>query len=108
MTCFLRKTKTERKEDFNKRLTKKVAASITDSIYSSILPYYLVSDGGLLSDEYTFLSYAESIKATVEFFEGLENEELLEEKPEGWEERPRRPRREAADGERRPRREKSE
>ncbi len=33
---------------------------------------------------------------------------VLEEKPEGWEERPRRPRREAADGERRPRREKSE
>ena len=29
---------------------------------------------------------------------------VLEEKPEGWEERPRRPRREAADGERRPRR----
>ena len=33
---------------------------------------------------------------------------VLEEKPEGWEERPRRPRREAADGERRPRREKGE
>ncbi len=33
---------------------------------------------------------------------------VLEEKPEGWEERPRRPRRENADGERRPRREKSE
>ncbi len=33
---------------------------------------------------------------------------VLEEKPEGWEERPRRPRRESADGERRPRREKNE
>ncbi len=80
---FLRKIKTERKEDFNKRLTKKVAESITDSIYSNILPYYLVSDGGLLSDEYTFLSYTDSLKATAEFFEGLEKEELLEEKPEG-------------------------
>ncbi len=80
---FLRKTKTERKEDFNKRLTKKAAESITDTLYSRVLPYYLVSDGGLLSDEYTFLSYAESLKATEEFFESLEKEELLEAKPDG-------------------------
>ena len=80
---FLRKTKIERKEDFNKRLTKKVAELITDPIYTNILPYYLVSDGGLLSAEYTFLSYADSLKVTAEFFEGLEKEELLEEKPEG-------------------------
>lgn len=80
---FLRKTKAERKEDFNKRLTKKVAESITAPLYSSVLPYYLVSDGCLLSDEYTFLSYAESLKETEEFFENLEKEELLETKPDG-------------------------
>ena len=80
---FLRKTRSERKEDFNKRLTKKIAEGITDPIYSKILPYYLVSDGCLLSDEYTFLSYAESLKETEEFFENLEKEELLETKPDG-------------------------
>ena len=80
---FLRKTKAERKEDFNKRLTKKVAESITVPLYSSVLPYYLVSDGCLLSDEYTFLSYAESLKETEEFFKDLEKEELLETKPDG-------------------------
>lgn len=80
---FLRKTKAERKEDFNKRLTKKIAESITVPLYSSVLPYYLVSDGCLLSDEYTFLSYAESLKETEEFFKGLETEELLETKPDG-------------------------
>ena len=80
---FLRKTKTERKEDFNKRLTKKIAEAITDPLYCSILPYYLVCDGGLLSDEYSFLSYADSLKATEEFFEDLEKEELLEAKPDG-------------------------
>ena len=80
---FLRKTKTERKEDFNKRLTKKASESIIDPIYSNILPFYLVSDGGILSDEYTFLSYTDSLKATTEFFEGLKKEELIEEKPEG-------------------------
>lgn len=80
---FLRKTKTERKEDFNKRLTKKVAESITDFPYSAILPYYLISDGGILSDEYTFLSYADSLKTTEEFYENIKKEELLEEKPDG-------------------------
>lgn len=80
---FLRKTKTERKEDFNKRLTKKIAEAITDPLYCSILPYYLVCDGGLLSDEYSFLSYADSLKATEAFFEDLEKEELLEAKPDG-------------------------
>ena len=80
---FLRKTKTERKEDFSKRLTKKVVESITDPIYTNILPYYQVSDGGLLSDEYTFLSYADSLKETEEFFKNLSKEELLETKPDG-------------------------
>lgn len=80
---FLRKTKAERKEDFNKRLTKKIAESITAPLYSSVLPYYLISDGCLLSDEYAFLSYAESLKETEEFFENLEKEELLETKPDG-------------------------
>ena len=80
---FLRKTKTERKEDFNKRLTKKIAEAITDPLYCSILPYYLVCDGGLLSDEYSFLSYADSLKATEAFFVDLEKEELLEAKPDG-------------------------
>ncbi len=80
---FLRKTKSERRSDFNKSLSKKCAESITDSIYSHILPYYSVNDGGRLSDEYTFLSYADSLKETKNFFENLEKEELLEMKPDG-------------------------
>ena len=80
---FLRKTKNERKSDYNKKLSKKYAEEIADSIYNLILPYYQVCDGGQLSDEFRFLSYADSLKATEEFFEGLENEELLEIKPDG-------------------------
>lgn len=80
---FLRKTKSERKSDFNKALSKKYIEEISDSIYNSIVPYYQVSNGGLLSDEYTFLSYADSLEATKEFFENLEKEELLEAKPCG-------------------------
>lgn len=80
---FLRKTKTENKSDFNKKISKKHTDEIADSIYNFILPYYQVCDGGLLSDEYTFLSYGNSLKATEEFFENLKKEELLETKPDG-------------------------
>ena len=80
---FLRKIKIERKSDFNKALSKKHIEEISASIYNSIVPYYQVSNGGLLSDEYTFLSYADSLEATKEFFENIEKEELLEAKPCG-------------------------
>lgn len=80
---FFRKAKSERKTDFNKRLSKKYLEEISDSIYNSILPYYQVSDGGMLSDEYKFFSYAESLKATELFFEDLQKEESLEAKPVG-------------------------
>ena len=80
---FLRKTKSERKSDFNNRLKKKYVDEISDSIYNSVLPYYQVCDGGLLSDEYALLPYVDSLKATGEFFDSLEKEELLEIKPYG-------------------------
>lgn len=80
---LFRKTKAERRSDFNKRLGKKCAESIADPVYTHILPYYQVADGGLLSDEYTFLSYADSLKRTKEFFADSEKEELLETKPDG-------------------------
>ncbi len=80
---FLRKTKSERKFDFNKKMSKKQAEEISDSLYALLLPYYQVCDGGILSDEYTFLSYAESLKATKGHCVELEKEELLEAKYEG-------------------------
>ncbi len=80
---YLRKTKSERKADFNKCLAKKCVQEVSASVYNSVLPYYQVCNGGLLSDEYTFLSYEDSLKVTNEFFEGLKNEELLEVKPDG-------------------------
>ena len=80
---FLKRIKRKRTGEFNKKISKKNAEKISDAIYNSILPYYLVCDGGLLSSEYTFLSYDESLNATKEFFEDLENEELITEKPKG-------------------------
>lgn len=80
---FFRKSKSERKADFKKKLSKKYAGEIADSIYELMLPYYNVSDGGYLSDEYEFLSYADSLRKTEEFFADLEKEEVLEAKPDG-------------------------
>ncbi len=80
---LLRKTKSERKVDFNKKLNKKCAEQIENTAYTVLLPYYMVCDGGLLSDEYTFLPYNESLVATERFFEELKKEELLTAKPDG-------------------------
>lgn len=80
---IFRKTKAERKDDFNKRISKGRAEAITGTQYKQLLPYYLIANGGYLSDEYRFLSYEESVEATIEFSEQLKAEELLACKPEG-------------------------
>ncbi len=80
---FLRKTKRGRKEEFNKKINKKYVENIMNSPCNSLLPYYQITDGGFLSDEYEFLSYVNSLKITEEFFTKLEKEELLETKPDG-------------------------
>lgn len=80
---LLRKAKRERKDDFGKAISKKSAEQISDAVYKLLLPYYSVCNGALLSDEYTFLSYTDSSDMTEEFFENVEKEELLSEKPCG-------------------------
>ena len=80
---FFRKAKTDRKEDFSKKLPKPKAEALFGTHYGPILPYYLVANGGQLSDEYRLLSAEESDAETTAFFQALESEELLEEKPEG-------------------------
>ena len=79
----LRKVKTDRKEDFGKKLSKAKAEVLTEIKYAPMLPYYLIANGGQLSDEYRLLSLDESDTATSEFRNILESEELLEDKPDG-------------------------
>lgn len=79
----LRKAKRERKEDFKKSMPKTCNANLSDTQYSPLAPYYLIADGGFLSDEYEFLPYAQAIATTSEFMAQLAAEELLEEKPNG-------------------------
>ncbi len=76
----LRKAKKERRGDFGKPLP---ASASVDAAYRLLLPYYLVADGGYLSDEYRLLPYGEAVKATVSFFSALDTEELLDSRPDG-------------------------
>ncbi len=80
---ILRKTKSNRKSDFSKKLSNEQLECITNSNYKAMLPYYKICDGGLLSDEYRLLSYNNSLNTTKEFFKDLEKEELIKTKPCG-------------------------
>ena len=79
----LRKAKADRKEDFGKKLSKVKAELLGETKYASMLPYYLMANGGQLSDEYRLLSVEESTAETEEFYQLLQSEELLEDKPDG-------------------------
>ena len=80
---LLRLAKKERKEDFKKAFTKAKSVDITETSYAPLLPYYLIANGGYLSDEYELLSYDIAIEENMLFTEELLTEELLEIKPDG-------------------------
>ncbi|MBQ7378754.1 MAG: SMI1/KNR4 family protein [Clostridia bacterium] len=80
---LLRLAKKERKEDFKKALPKAKSIDIEEISYAPVLPYYLIANGGYLSDEYEFLPIDMAIKENDLFAEELLAEELLETKPDG-------------------------
>lgn len=73
----LRASKRERKEDFKKALPKAIAQDLEKTKYSPVLPYYLIANGGYLSDEFELLSYDAVIQETALFAKEIEAEELL-------------------------------
>ena len=80
---LLRIAKKERKEDFKKAFPRAKADHIAETSYAPILPYYLIANGGYLSDEYEILPFDQAIAENDLFFEELLAEELLEAKPDG-------------------------
>ena len=80
---LLKLAKKERKEDFKKAFTKAKSVDITETSYAPLLPYYLIANGGYLSDEYELLSYDIATEENMLFTEELLTEELLEIKPDG-------------------------
>ncbi|MBR6768019.1 MAG: SMI1/KNR4 family protein [Clostridia bacterium] len=80
---LLRNAKKERKDDFQKALPKALSTSVAETEYAPMLPYYLITNGGFLSDEYELFSYKDACAENAVFFDELQAEELLEEKPNG-------------------------
>ena len=80
---LLRIAKKERKEDFKKAFPKAKSDDIAETNYAPILPYYLIANGGYLSDEYELLPYDIATEENKLFAQELLTEELLDAKPDG-------------------------
>jgi hypothetical protein len=80
---LFRQMKKSNKEDFTKALPAKIREQLESTPYKVLIPYYSVSDGAFLSDEYRFLTLDESKEETAEFLDMMEKEELLTDKPLG-------------------------
>lgn len=80
---LLRLAKKERKEDFKKAFPKAKAVDVTETSYAPVLPYYMIANGGNLSDEYELLPFEIATEETKLFAKELLAEELLEIKPNG-------------------------
>ena len=80
---LLRIAKKERKEDFKKAFSKAKSVDIAETRYAPVLPYYLIANGGYLSDEYELLSYDIATEENKLFAQKLLTEETLEIKPDG-------------------------
>lgn len=80
---MLRTAKRERKEDFQKALPKKQELASADERFMPLEPYYRISNGGNLSDEYSLLPFAQALEENKSFQQQLISEELLEDRPDG-------------------------
>ncbi|MBQ6932298.1 MAG: hypothetical protein IJN38_09240 [Clostridia bacterium] len=72
----LRSAKKDNPDYYNKKASAKALADIPDE---RLVPYCKVADGGVLSDEYTFLSIKEINEETKEFWkdQALENTDII-------------------------------
>jgi hypothetical protein len=80
---LLRIAKKERKEDFKKAVPKAKSDNLAQTRYAPVLPYYLIANGGYLSDEYELLPYDIATEENKLFAQELLTEELLDAKPDG-------------------------
>ena len=80
---LFRLAKKERKQDFKKALPKAKSDGLAQTRYAPLLPYYLIANGGYLSDEYELLPYDIATEENKLFAQELLAEELLDAKPDG-------------------------
>lgn len=80
---LFRLAKKERKQDFGKALPKAKSDGLAQTRYAPVLPYFMIANGGYLSDEYELLTYDIATEENELFAKELLTEELLEAKPNG-------------------------
>jgi len=74
---MLKKAKRENRNDYKKGVTSKKAEMADTVIMESLLPYYKIANGGMISDEIEIFGYENIEAATTKFRKGINNEELL-------------------------------
>lgn len=74
----LREAKREHKESFGKRTTKELSEALLETAYAPLVPYFLVADGGILSDEYQFLDYSSAKTQSLDLIKNINQEELVD------------------------------
>ncbi len=79
----LRAQKRLRKADFQKAYPRAKAEEVLASPWAPMLPYYLIANGGFLSEEYELLPFRDAQLATAEFTAAMAAEELVENPPQG-------------------------
>ena len=80
---LLRKAGKDRKEDFRKAFPKAKMDELLRTAYGPLTPYYLIANGGFLSDEYELLPYNRAEEENAVFHDHLKTEALLDKQPEG-------------------------
>lgn len=80
---LLRKAKIARKENFGKKLKKELCEQLDGTVYAPLEPYYLVANGGSISDEYEVMPVEKLCEEAAEFAKELDAEEQLEQPVEG-------------------------
>ena len=80
---LLKIAKKERKEDFKKTFPKAKSVDLAQTRYAPVVPYYLIANGGYLSDEYEFLPYDVATEENEMFAKELLAEEMPGIEPDG-------------------------
>ena len=65
-------------ESFGKAMSKKQREALSAKEHASLVPYYAICSHGILSNEYTLLSYESSLLETARFQAEMRSEELVE------------------------------
>ncbi len=80
---YLKIIKKEQPANFEKAMPKIKRQQLLGTAYASLIPYYQVTSGGYLSDEYELLPYPRAVIASSDFHQRLVAEELLADSPDG-------------------------